>query len=63
MATYITARCLMCGRTYPVEQRGEQSGKMREEPQGEQTEVFICDLCSNRVRFESDEQQKEKKPL
>lgn len=57
----VAARCLMCGKTYDVAQDHREFKKLKE--QNKEMAVFICDLCSNRVRHESDEQRKPKKPV
>lgn len=56
----IDARCLMCGKVYAVLEDHKEYKKL--ESQGK-APTFICDLCSNRVRHESDEQKKPKKPM
>jgi uncharacterized protein YlaI len=56
----VTAKCLMCGKSYEVSEDHKDYNKLAEE---NKTISFICDICSNRVRYESDEKQKEKKPM
>jgi len=56
----INARCLMCGKVYAVSEDHKEYKKM--ESQGASAS-FICDLCTNKVRHESDEQKKPKKPM
>lgn len=56
----IEARCLMCGKVYAVADDHKDYKKM--EGQGDAA-TFICDLCTNKVRHESDEQKKPKKPM
>jgi len=57
----ITARCLMCGKTYQLGEENKDFKKLSEKKVSEAS--FICDLCSNKVRYESDEQRKQKKPV
>lgn len=57
----IAARCLLCGKTYDVEEGHGDFKKLKEQPK--ETPTFICDYCRNKVRYESDEKRKEKKPL
>lgn len=57
---FVTARCLLCGKSYDVSEDHKDFKKLTEP---KQTISFICDICSNRVRYESDEKQKEKKPM
>jgi len=56
----VQARCLMCGKIIDVAENHKDYSKLvaqKENP------TFICDICSNRVRYESDEQRKPKKPM
>ncbi|MGI5920651.1 MAG: DUF2197 domain-containing protein [Syntrophomonadaceae bacterium] len=57
---YVMARCLLCGKTYEVSEDHKDYKKLVEQ---NQNISFICDFCSNRVRHESDEVRKEKKPM
>ncbi len=56
----LAARCLMCGKSYQLDEDYKDYKKLSEKDTSEVT--FICDLCSNKVRYESDEQRKQKKP-
>ena len=56
----INARCLMCGKTYAVEEDHREYKKLAEK--GKEP-TFICDLCAKRVRHEADEERKPKKPI
>ncbi len=58
---YISARCLLCGKTYDVTEDHQDYKKIKEKQ--DKAPTFICDLCSNRVRNESDEKRKPKKPM
>ncbi len=58
----IVARCLLCGKVYDVEE-GHRDFKKLSEKQVKEMPTFVCDYCSNRVRYESDEKRKEKKPI
>jgi uncharacterized protein YlaI len=57
---YIEAKCLLCSKTY---QLGEQDKDFKKMSNQEKPGTFICDLCSNRVRYESDEKRKNPKPV
>ena len=57
---YIQARCLMCGKTEDVAEDHQDYTKLTNQ---EESATFICDICRNRVRYESDEQRKPKKPM
>ncbi|NLX02446.1 MAG: DUF2197 domain-containing protein [Syntrophomonadaceae bacterium] len=57
---YIQARCLMCGK---IEDVGEDHQDYVKLVKQEKAPTFICDICRNRVRYESDEQRKPKKPM
>lgn len=50
----------MCGKVYAVPEDHKDYKKV--ENQGESAS-FICDQCTNKVRHESDEQKKPKKPM
>jgi len=55
----VIARCLLCGKNCDVMETHKDFKKITEK----QEATFICDLCNNKIRFESDEQRKEKKPI
>ena len=57
----LPARCLICGKTYQLDEENKDFKKLSEKNLPEVT--FICDFCGNKVRYESDEQRKEKKPV
>jgi len=57
----INARCLMCGKSYQLDEENKDFKKLSEKNLPEVS--FICERCSNKVRFESDEQRKPKKPV
>lgn len=57
----LAARCLMCGKSYQLGEDYKDFKKLSEKNTPEVT--FICDMCSNKVRYESDEQRKPKKPV
>jgi uncharacterized protein YlaI len=56
----LAARCLMCGKSYQLDEEYKDFKKLSEKNLPEAT--FICEMCSNKVRYESDEQRKAKKP-
>lgn len=55
----VEARCLICGKLYKVAEDHKDYQKINTQ----KNSSFICDLCGNKVRFESDENRKQKKPL
>lgn len=57
---HLSARCLMCGKTYELSQDHKDFKKMSENPA---TATFICEFCSKRIRHEADEKNKERKPM
>ncbi|MGR6836084.1 DUF2197 domain-containing protein [Syntrophomonas erecta] len=57
----VGARCLMCGKTYQVQEDHKDYRNLV--AQEKEMPTFICDICNHRVRYESDEQRREKKPL
>lgn len=57
----LSARCLMCGKSYQLDEENKDFKKLSEKNLPEAT--FVCELCSNKVRYESDEQRKTKKPV
>lgn len=57
---FLTARCMMCGKSYQLDKEYKDFKKLSEKKLPEVS--FICDYCSNKVRYESDEQRKPKKP-
>lgn len=57
----INARCLMCGKSYQLNEEYKDYKKLSEKKVPEVS--FICEFCSNKVRFEADEQRKPKKPV
>lgn len=61
---YVTAKCLLCGKTYQLAEDNKDYKKLSEKSsQKDSVGTFICDMCNNKVRFESDEKQKAKKPM
>jgi uncharacterized protein YlaI len=57
----LAARCLMCGKSFQLDEENKDFKKFSEKNLPEVS--FICDLCGNKVRYESDEQRKPKKPV
>jgi len=57
---YIPARCLICGKTYDVPEDHKDYKKIVEKGKAS---TFICDMCNKKVRHESDEKRKPKKPM
>ncbi|MBC7076293.1 MAG: DUF2197 domain-containing protein [Syntrophomonadaceae bacterium] len=56
---FVVARCLLCGKNHDVYEDHKDYKKLAEQ----KSPTFICDFCSNRVRRESDEKNKPKKPI
>lgn len=56
---HVDAKCLMCGKTYQLFEDDKNFKKVSEK---DNPGTFICDLCANRVRFESDDKKKNPKP-
>jgi uncharacterized protein YlaI len=56
----ISARCILCGKTHTI---GEDHKEFRKLAEKGDKATFICDICNNRVRFESEDKKKEKKPI
>ncbi len=61
MSTVISARCLLCGKNYDVEEDHKDYKKMLEQKKDQPT--FVCDLCNYRVRHESEDKNKPQKPM
>lgn len=57
----VTARCLLCSKTYSVDESHKDYKKLAE--QNKEVATFICDLCNYRVRHESEDKNKPKKPI
>ncbi|MEA4925351.1 MAG: DUF2197 domain-containing protein [Syntrophomonadaceae bacterium] len=55
----VNAKCLLCGKVY-VLLEDDRDFKKVSDP--DKPGTYICDLCSNRVRYESDEKKKNLKP-
>ena len=55
----IDAKCLLCGKVYSLEEDHKDYKKVSDL---DKPGTFICDNCSNRVRYESDEKKKNPKP-
>ena len=57
----IAAKCLMCGKDYEVMEDHSDYKKLVEQKQ--EIATFICDLCNNKVRYESDDKKKNPKSI
>lgn len=55
----VQARCIMCGKTYNVAEDHKDYPKLVQAKDA----VFVCDLCNYKVRYDSEEEQKPKKPM
>ena len=60
MEEQIQVRCLMCGKGYVIGNENKDYKKLTDPTK---PAAFICELCSNKVRYESDEMKKPKKPM
>ncbi|CFX78320.1 Protein of unknown function DUF2197 [Syntrophomonas zehnderi OL-4] len=56
----LNARCIMCGKSYQLNEDHKDYKNLSEK--NVSTATFICDRCSNKVRYEADEQRKPIKP-
>ena len=56
----IDVRCIMCGETYKIMTDHKDYEKINITPE---KSAYICDLCNNKVRFESDDKKKNPKPI
>ncbi len=59
----VAARCLMCGKLYDVTADNTDYKKLVDKSSEKKEVTFICDMCKNRVRDESDKKQKPHKPM
>ena len=50
---------MMCGKNYQLEEDNKDYKKMSDK---EKPGTYICDFCSNRVRYESDDKRKSPRP-
>lgn len=57
----IAAKCMLCAKIFYVDEEHKDYKKLV--AKNKELPTFICDYCSNRVRFESDEANKQKKPM
>lgn len=57
----IAAKCMLCAKVFYVDEEHKDYKKLV--AKNKDLPAFICDYCSNRVRFESDEANKQKKPM
>jgi uncharacterized protein YlaI len=56
---YVEAKCMMCGKIYSL---GEDNKDFKKISDKEKPGTYICDLCANRVRYESEDKKKSPKP-
>ncbi|MGE5398278.1 MAG: DUF2197 domain-containing protein [Chitinophagales bacterium] len=56
----IEVRCALCGQKTQV---GEEDKDYKKLTDPGKKVTYICNMCNNRVRFESDDKQKPKKPI
>lgn len=55
----VVTRCALCGKKEEVEPVHKDYDKIRLNPKT----VYICNYCSNKLRFDADEANKPKKPM
>ncbi len=55
----ITVTCLMCGKKYLLGDEHQDFKKLS----SSSTAAYICDKCSHKVRYETEEQNKPAKPM
>ncbi len=55
----VVTRCALCGKKYEIGEDNPDYPKLIAKP----STTYICDMCKNKVRFESEDQQKPKKPM
>lgn len=56
----VVVRCAICGKKAEVSETHKDYKRLVDEPK---KVVYVCDLCSNRVRYESEENLKPRKPI
>jgi uncharacterized protein YlaI len=55
----VNAKCMMCGKSYVLAEDNKDFKKMSDP---NKPGTYICDLCENRVRYESEDKKKSPKP-
>jgi uncharacterized protein YlaI len=55
----VNAKCLLCGKEYVLMEDNKDFKKVNDP---DKPGTYICDLCANRVRYESDDKKKNPKP-
>ncbi len=55
----VNVKCLLCGKVYVLLEDDKDFKKVSDP---DKPGTYICDLCSNRVRYESDDKKKNPKP-
>jgi len=55
----ITVRCSFCGRKEELAEDHKDYPKLQVNPKT----IYICNICSNRARYDASETQKPKKPM
>lgn len=56
----IEARCAFCGKISEVSLEHKDYRRLEADPK---KVTYICDRCNHKVRYESEDQQKPKKPM
>ncbi|NLB87878.1 MAG: DUF2197 domain-containing protein [Syntrophomonadaceae bacterium] len=55
----VRATCLMCGKSYMLGEDHKDYKKIASNT----SSTYICDRCSHKVRYETEEQNKPSKPM
>lgn len=56
----VEVRCALCGKKSELHAEDKDYKKVMESPK---KITYICDMCNNRVRYESEDNIKPKKPI
>ena len=60
----VVARCALCGKRAEVPREHKDFRRLEEAFEEERDKmIYVCDMCSHRVRYESDNLMKPKKPI
>ncbi|MEQ8201188.1 MAG: DUF2197 domain-containing protein [Syntrophomonadaceae bacterium] len=60
----VEAKCMLCGKVYQLGEDDKDFKKVAEKKAADPSKpgTFICDLCANKIRYESDDKKKHPKP-
>lgn len=56
----IEVRCALCGKKSGLASEDKDYKRIIESPK---KVIWVCEMCNNRVRFESEDKMKPKKPI